>query len=447
MGQLGQQVVRADRTGDEADQRARAHPLQAGRLHGRLGPDPQHLVPDLCEEVLLACLVNGFVDGPPLRALLGADRLLVGLLEGGPGRLGGLLQTGLLGLPGRLQNRLAFPLGAFPGQLAQRRARGARQRDGLQHRQAVGDRVRTEHTDRRGHRPLGAHTQAERGHQLGHVHAQQQVAGRDLTAAQLGEDHLAGTIHQNRVTRQPAVRDAPGLQRLHLVPGVAQQLVGDLLVGQRVQRAPAGVLVDEHHRVRPELRGGDQLGGVGARRDRRVREQRLLLQRLAQRLQAGAGGEAPQGQVAPRAVEEALGLLFPVDDRDVQRRAVLQGDEIASAAVAVLGLHGLLAGRADGMESDVPEARHQGLPGGADVGRADRVQRAVGDGPADQHRQDDRERGRVAGDQHRERVERQHDPQHRAPPGSAGHADGRHVGDDGCQVAVHRVGQGVDVPR
>ncbi|GAA4967076.1 hypothetical protein GCM10023238_38700 [Streptomyces heliomycini] len=41
--------------------------------------------------------------------------------------------------------------------------------------------------------------------------------------------------------------------------------------------------------------------------------------------------------------------------------------------------------------------------------------------------------------------EEQHDPQHRAPPGSAGHPDGRHVRDHRGEVAVHRVGQGVDV--
>src|SRR5690349_23866476 len=66
-------------------------------------------------------------------------------------------------------------------------------------------------------------------------------------------------------------------------------------------------------------------------------------------------------------------------------RSVLQGDEVAPAAVAVLRLHDLLAGRADRVEADVPEARHQGLPGGADVGGADRVQRAVGDGRSEEH--------------------------------------------------------------
>ncbi|MGX1405108.1 hypothetical protein RKD40_002721 [Streptomyces ambofaciens] len=95
----------------------------------------------------------------------------------------------------------------------------------------------------------------------------------------------------------------------------------------------------------------------------------------------------------------------------------------------------------------MPQARHQGPAGGPDVGGADGVQGAVGDGPADEDGQDDRERRRVARDQHREGVEEQHDPQHRAPAGSAGHADGRHVRDDRGEVAVHGVGQRVDVTR
>ncbi|MGX1303173.1 hypothetical protein RKD35_004661 [Streptomyces albogriseolus] len=349
-------------------------------------------------------------------------------------------------MAGGLQDRLAFPLGALPGESAQRRARGAAQRDGLEHRQAVRHGVGAEDAQRGGHRAFGAHPQPQRHQQLGDVHAQQQVAGRDLPAAQVGEDHRAGTIHQDGVAHQPAVRDAAGLQRLHLVPGVAQQVVGDLLVGQRVQRVSAGVLVDEHHRVGAELRRGDQLGRVGAGRDGGVGQQGLLLQRLAQRLQAPAGGEAAQRQIAPRPVEEALSLLLAVDHGDVEGRAVLQGDEVAAPPVSALGGVGsLLAGGGHGAEADRPEPRHQGAAGGPDVGRADRVERAVGDGPADQHGEDDRERGGVPGDQHREGVEQQHHPQHRAPPWSAGHADGGHVRDDGCEIAVHRVGEGVDV--
>ena len=69
------------------------------------------------------------------------------------------------------------------------------------------------------------------------------------------------------------------------------------LVGQRVECVTAGVLVDEHHGVRAELGGRDQLGRVGPGGDGRVREESLLLQRLAQRLETAAGGEAAQRQM------------------------------------------------------------------------------------------------------------------------------------------------------
>jgi hypothetical protein len=238
------------------------------------------------EQILLARLVQGLVDGSLLGALLRAYGLLAGLLRQGRGRfpafLGRFRGAGELGLTRGLQYRLPFALRALPGESAQRRARGARQRDRLEHGQAVRDGVRAEHAHRGRHRALGAHAQSEGGHELGDVHAQQQIARRDLAAAQIREDHRAGTIHQNRVAREPAVRDAPGLERLHLVPGVAQQIVGDQLVGQGVQGVRAGVLVDEHHGVRAQLGGRDQLGRVGAGRDGRVGEEGFLLQGLAQ---------------------------------------------------------------------------------------------------------------------------------------------------------------------
>ena len=146
-------------------------------------------------------------------------------------------RPGLLGLPGGLQDRLPLALATAPGPAcaASRGWSGSARWAGACGRQsATASGPSTPTAD--GHRALGADPQAERGHQLGDVHAQQQVTGRDLAAAQVGEDHRAGTIHQNRVADQPAVRDAPGLQRLHLVPGVAQQVVGDLLVRQRVER-------------------------------------------------------------------------------------------------------------------------------------------------------------------------------------------------------------------
>ncbi|ESU46040.1 hypothetical protein P376_5982 [Streptomyces sp. HCCB10043] len=241
------------------------------------------------------------------------------------------------------------------------------------------------------------------------------------------------------------MRDPPRLEGLHLTPGAAHQIVGDLLVLHLVQRPAADVLVDQHHRVGAQLRGGDQLGRVRPGGDGRVREQRLLLQRLAQRLDRTPLGERPQRDPPPGPVEEALGLLFPVDDGDVQRRTVLQRDQVAPPPVALVGavlVRGVLgAHRRDRAEAHVPQTRHQVLAGGADVRRADRVQRPVRHRPADQHGEDDRERGGVPADQHRERVEQQHHPQHHAPARPAGHPDRRHVRDDRREISVHRVGQ------
>ncbi len=55
----------------------------------------------------------------------------------------------------------------------------------------------------------GADPQGERGHQLRDVHAQYDVARRDLTAAQVGHVQRAGGVHQQRLADQPAVRDPP----------------------------------------------------------------------------------------------------------------------------------------------------------------------------------------------------------------------------------------------
>lgn len=210
MGELRQQEVRADRTGDETDQRARPDALQASRFDGRLRPDAQHLVADLGQQILLAGLVQGLVEGP----LLGLSLRLLGLLLGAYGRLagvavGGLLDARLLGLAGRLQDGLALALGTLTSELAQRRPGGAGERDRLQQRQTVRDGVRAEdsHGGRDG--ALGARPEAERREQLGDVHAEHEVARGDLAAAQIRENHGAGTIHQNRVASQPAMRDPP----------------------------------------------------------------------------------------------------------------------------------------------------------------------------------------------------------------------------------------------
>ncbi len=240
--------------------------------------------------------------------------------------------------------------------------------------------------------------------------------------------------------------DPPRLEGPYLLPRVVDQLVGDLLVGERVEGPDVQVLVHEHHRVRTELGGGDQLRRVRPGRDGRVREERLLLQRLAQRLQAAPGGDAAQGEPAPDPVEEAVGLLLAVDDRDVERRPVLQGHVVAAAPVVGLGGLGafghLRAHRADRLEADPAQSGEEVLPGGAHVGRADGVQGAVGDAPADQHGEDDREGGGVPVDQHGQGVEQQDHPQGDPPVGSAGHPDRGHVRDDGREVAVDRVGQG-----
>ncbi len=359
MGERGQQVIHGEGTGDPADQDARAEPLQLGGLDHRRRTDQQHLSADLREQVLLTGLVRGLVQGAFLGVLrrlpLGPQRLAV---LGAP-RLACLPR--LLGGLGRLQHGLALPLGALTGQLAQRRAGGAAQRDRLEQRQAVGDRVRAEHLDGRGHRALGADPQTAGGQQLGDVHPQHEIAGRDLAAAQLGQHDSAGTIHQQRVPDQPPVRDPPGLERLDLPPGAVHQRVGDLLVGQRVEGPAADVLVDQHHRVRAELGGGDQLRGMGTGRDRRIRQQRLLLQRLAQRLETAALVDAAQREPAPHAVEEAVRLLLAVDDGDIDRRAVLQGDEVAAAAVGMLGrVRGgrvLRTQRGDRVEADPAQPR------------------------------------------------------------------------------------------
>ncbi len=239
------------------------------------------------------------------------------------------------------------------------------------------------------------------------------------------------------------MRDAPRLEELELLPRARQQLVGDLLVRQRVEGVAADVLVHEHDRVRAEFGGRDQLGRVGPGGDGRVREQRLLLQCLAQRLEAAALGEAAQREPLPDAVEEALGLLLAVDDRHVERRAVLQGHDVAAAtvlvAVVVAVRHVLGAQRGHRLEADAAQPRQEVLAGGPYVRGADGVQRAVGDGPADQHGDGDRERRGVAADQHREGVQEQHGPHRDAPARPARHADRRHIGDHGGEITVHGV--------
>ncbi len=95
-------------------------------------------------------------------------------------------------------------------------------------------------------------------------------------------------------------------------------------------------------------------------------------------------------------------------------------------------------------EADLAQADHQVLPGGPDVRRADRVEGAVGDGPADQHGEQQGQRGGVAAEQFGDAAEDDHHPQGDPPARSARHADGRHIGDHRGEVAVHRIGQGAD---
>ena len=111
------------------------------------------------------------------------------------------------------------------------RAGAAAERDRLQQRQAVGDRVGAQHLHRGGHRPLGADAQPERRHQLCDVHPQHQVAGRDLTASQVRQVDRAGAVHQAATPRPASGARCAATEGLR--PGCqarAHQLVGDLLV-------------------------------------------------------------------------------------------------------------------------------------------------------------------------------------------------------------------------
>ncbi|MFD0348125.1 hypothetical protein ACFQ0M_23025 [Kitasatospora aburaviensis] len=97
--------------------------------------------------------------------------------------------------------------------------------------------------------------------------------------------HRAGVVHQQRGGDQCPVRDLPPVQQRELGPGVGEQRVGQLLVGQPVEGAAGQVLVGDQCAVAAELRGGGDPAGADAGRDGRVRDQCLVLQPGAQRAQ------------------------------------------------------------------------------------------------------------------------------------------------------------------
>ena len=158
---------------------------RAGSI-GACGRISSTCLPDLREQVLLAGLLQRLVDGLLLGVLLRAQRLAVAAACGR--LLRGL--AGLASLPARdasrtaSRSRWARSLASCRSVVRVLRLSAMGWSSGRLSATASGP----EHVDRGGHRPLGADPQPERGQQLGDVHPQHQVAGRDLAAAQVRQD-------------------------------------------------------------------------------------------------------------------------------------------------------------------------------------------------------------------------------------------------------------------
>ena len=124
------------------------------------------------------------------------------------------------------------------------------------------------------------------------------------------------------VAGEAAVGDARRAQRGQLVPGVGQDRVGDLVVGNLRRAAAVDVLEGEQRGVGADLRRRDQRGRARPGGGRGVRQQRLVLERATDGDVRASGCRPAHAQQPPRAVAQPGALLVPVEDRDVDERPV-----------------------------------------------------------------------------------------------------------------------------
>ncbi|MCQ0012956.1 hypothetical protein [Actinomadura madurae] len=345
----------------------------------------------------------------------------------------------------------------------QRRARRPRQRHPLQQRHRRAQGLLAQHGGGRADRPLRPGPQRQRGEELREVQPQRQVARRRLPGPQVRDVGEAVLADEDRLLLQPAVGEPPRLQGAELPPHVGQQLVGDLLVRDVPEPPPRHVLVGQQRRLRADLASPGEARGPGARGVHGVGHQRLQFQGAAQRPQRPPGGGAAQAQHPPDPVEKAGGLLVAVQDADLQIPVAVHapserhpaavpaavpagrvaGEDDAVAAGLLGSVGGLVQPRAALRPQPEPFERRDDRPARRTrVRRADRVQGAVPDGPAERVGGRERRDRRVGRGEPRQRRQADHRPGRRLPARAARHPDRADERDHRRDVGVHRGGLG-----
>ncbi|WP_280727070.1 hypothetical protein [Kitasatospora sp. MAA4] len=309
----------------------------------------------------------------------------------------------------------------------------------LEQRHDRADPVRAEHGERAGDGAFGTHPQAEGRQQLRDVRPQCQVAGCDVAVLQAHQMDGAAVVHEQGGGDQVAVDDSPGLQKLHLPPGIPQERVGDLGVVELVKGVAGERFVDDQGCVRPQLRDGQQPPGAGTGLLDGVAEQGLLLQDAAQRQQAATLRRGAQPHALPGPPQEAEPRRLPPQHHHIQIRP-----SVRLAHQVVVRLVSSRPRRAKGRhrtELQLAQADEQIRSGGARVGRPERVGRSVREGPPDQQSKEQRQHADGAADQDRQGVQAEQDRQRRRPARLLRHPGRGHAGEHGGQVAEHRLGR------
>ena len=285
----------------------------------------------------------------------------------------------------------------------------AAQRPRLEPGDGTGQRVVIDGRQGRHDRTFGADVDARRADELGDVVGEQQLGGGHLAEPEVDDPHRAVGAEEHVREAQVTMGDPVAAQVGDCLPDGEEDLVGDVVRVELIERLAGHCVVGEHERVRLGRRKCPQARCTDAEVASGEREQRLVLDGAAQRRERSFVAEVAALQLAVDPEHEVGAAFVLAEDLHEQPIAARHDGEVRRRSACIDTRRCDLVDR----EADCGEPGGDRLGVGASCRRTDRHERSGSGEPPEERCLDRTERHlRREGPHHCQ-------PDHGGPSGAA----------------------------